>query len=85
MCSMGFAPKSNGEVVDLQFNKPEIIASNRVDLNYIEKMVELFWGFLAKEPKISKELEYFIKTFKEELNLVIAHAKKVHLLLGLMG
>lgn len=60
MCSMGFAPKSNGEVAPLQFSWPERVKAINVAVNAVKHCAETFWENLVKEAKISDEFRQFI-------------------------
>lgn len=60
MCSMGFAPKSNGEVADLKFTWPTTIKVRKVAINAVKDCAITFWQTLAKAPKISPELKAYI-------------------------
>jgi hypothetical protein len=62
MCSMGFAPKSGGDVLPFQFKQPEIKTENHVDLNLIRKMALDFWQLVVKNDKVSSEFKDFIIT-----------------------
>ena len=60
MCSMGFAPKSNGEVAPLKFNWPENIRVKKVALNGVKHCATCFWNNLANEPLLSDAFRQFI-------------------------
>lgn len=59
MCSMGFAPKSNGEVTPFSFSKPNIAENLLIDL---QPLVNAFWQLIFDEPKTSSEFKTFIKS-----------------------
>ncbi len=61
MCSMGFAPKSNGEVTPFSFSTPDIDAPSSLD---ITPYVNQFWQAIIDEPKTSDEFKTFIKSSK---------------------
>ena len=61
MCSMGFAPKSNGEVTPLKFVKPVIAKLNYCSLKELEEIAALFWKTLIKDRYISAEFVDFIE------------------------
>ncbi|SFR62541.1 HipA domain-containing protein [Thiomicrospira sp. ALE5] len=60
MCSMGFAPKSNGEVAPLQFSWPESVKVKKFGLNGVKHYATRFWKNLAQEPFLSAEFRQFI-------------------------
>jgi hypothetical protein len=62
MCSMGFAPKSNGEVLPYSFETPEIpnIELRDEDIKSIKEMVKSFWQLVAKDERISLEFKTFV-------------------------
>lgn len=64
MCSMGFAPKSGGEVPPYTFTPSE--PSNKkigsVVIKEVVAMARDFWDMVASDPKISPELEAFLST-----------------------
>lgn len=60
MCSMGFAPRSNGEVAPLKFTWPSLIKVRKVGVTGVKHCAEGFWLQLVKEPKISDEFRDFI-------------------------
>jgi hypothetical protein len=62
MCSMGFAPRSNGEVLPYSFETPEIpsIGLTDEDIKSIKIMVEDFWQLVARDEKISSEFKIFL-------------------------
>jgi hypothetical protein len=60
MCSMGFAPKSNGEVAPLGFNWPESVKVKKVSLNGVKHCATRFWNNLVQEPLLSDAFRQFI-------------------------
>ncbi len=59
MCSMGFAPKGNGEVMPFKFTQPDLDDS----LSEVKKarlMANAFWQSLYEDPRISAEFRAFI-------------------------
>ncbi|XCN73810.1 MAG: type II toxin-antitoxin system HipA family toxin YjjJ [Candidatus Electrothrix aestuarii] len=63
MCSMGFAPKSGGEVAPYHFVPKKITGTKFVDqaaLQRIEEMAYAFWERIAAEERISDELRVFL-------------------------
>lgn len=60
MCSMGFAPKSNGELAPLGFNWPESVNVKKVALNGVKRCATRFWNYLAQEPLLSEAFRQFI-------------------------
>ena len=61
MCSMGFAPKSNGEVTPFRLKEASFKTSEYINIEAITKLANTFWQRLAKDSKISKEFSLFIK------------------------
>lgn len=60
MCSMGFAPKSNGEVTPFSFKLPETFKIKEVDLALVKQQAKSFWNSIAKDERISDEFREFI-------------------------
>ena len=62
MCSMGFAPKSGGEVPPYSFTPPEIRRVNMPDesFNSIKLMAYDFWERVANDERISDEFRAFL-------------------------
>lgn len=62
MCSMGFAPKSGGEVLPYNFISvmPEKTNLEVNVVNRVIKMVHNFWDSLAEDERISKEFRDFL-------------------------
>jgi hypothetical protein len=62
MCSMGFAPKSGGEVHPYVFVPPEIKGINISDevIPGIKEMAHDFWERVASDERISTELKDFL-------------------------
>ncbi len=64
MCSMGFAPKSGGEILPYKFTPPDIdilkinLASDTLDS--IREMAIDYWGRVANDPRISNEFRQFL-------------------------
>lgn len=61
MCSMGFAPKSNGEVTPFQFKDIEIDDSMEAVAGFANKLANKFWKEVANENRISKDFSKFIR------------------------
>jgi len=61
MCSMGFAPRSNGEILPLKFYIPGLVSDIGVSLEMIEEMAIRFWQFVSEDRYLSKEFADFIK------------------------
>ena len=62
MCSMGFAPRSGGEVQPYNFSPPEITPiylSNDV-VPSIKRVAHDFWERVANDDRISPELKSFL-------------------------
>ncbi len=62
MCSMGFAPRSGGEVAPYNFVPPEYSGS-KLELDSIrgiQDMARSFWENLANDERISDELKAFL-------------------------
>ena len=60
MCSMGFAPRSNGEVAPLKFSWPVEVRAKQVGVEGVRHCAEKFWSALVKESLISDEFREFI-------------------------
>ena len=60
MCSMGFAPKSNGEVLPYQFARPKELKARKVDINLVFEAAKTFWFQLREDSRISGEFRVFI-------------------------
>jgi len=65
MCSMGFAPRNNGEVMPFAFSTPENSRSllGGVDVEGVQKMANAYWHKLLAAPEISDEFRAFIAEF----------------------
>ena len=63
MCSMGFAPKSGGEVLPYGFVPPEYkgIHLNANSIRGIQEVAHNFWERLARDTRISKEFKAFLE------------------------
>ncbi|RJP95340.1 MAG: type II toxin-antitoxin system HipA family toxinoxin YjjJ [Desulfobacteraceae bacterium] len=63
MCSMGFAPKSGGEVPPYDFVPPEPKRLNISEdtVNFIKIMARDFWERVASDERISDEFKDFLK------------------------
>lgn len=63
MCSMGFAPKSGGDMLPYNFAPPEYtegcLKPRSVEL--VRGMARDFWGRVAKDTRISDELKAYLK------------------------
>jgi len=59
MCSMGFAPKSNGEVTPFQFKDIEADKN----LNFVTDLANKFWRRVASDKRISKDFSKFIHKY----------------------
>jgi hypothetical protein len=65
MCSMGFAPKSGGEVLPYRFSPPEYPEYKGINLDtesivLIQTMVRNFWERVASDTRISDEFKAFL-------------------------
>src|ERR1017187_8725569 len=62
MCSMGFAPKSGGEVMPYNFVPPEYkgINTDADSIKLIQDMAYNFWERVASDARISKEFKAFL-------------------------
>jgi hypothetical protein len=63
MCSMGFAPKSNGEVMPFNFTPPSL---DTLNLNEAQHSISLkgahdFWNRIANDERISNDFKAFLK------------------------
>jgi len=63
MCSMGFAPKSGGEVLPYSFVPPEYkgINTDAISIGSIQDMARNFWERVASDARISDEFREFIE------------------------
>ncbi len=63
MCSMGFAPKSGGEVASYDFIAPEISGANFSEemVSSIMEMAHDFWERVASDERISDEFREFLE------------------------
>ncbi len=62
MCSMGFAPKSNGEIVPFDYKELDIKVSSDISIINLKAMViGSFWTNVYNEPMISDAFKAFIK------------------------
>jgi len=63
MCSMGFAPKSGGEVVPYSFTptEPKTINLDEDDLKLVKAMAHDFWSRVARDERISPEFKDFLE------------------------
>lgn len=63
MCSMGFAPKSSGEIQPFAFVPPELkdksISKDRIKI--IEKIAFNFWESVASDQRISAEFKNYLQ------------------------
>jgi len=62
MCSMGFAPKSGGEVMPYSFVPPEYKGTNlpEASIRIVQGMARFFWERVASDERISDEFKEFI-------------------------
>ena len=65
MCSMGFAPKNNGEVMPFTFAVPDIPKAllDSDNLEWVQKMAGRYWRTLLVAPEISDEFRAFLTEF----------------------
>ncbi len=63
MCSMGFAPKKNGEVQPFSYVKPDLpdVGLSQNHLISVEKMANKFWHLILKDKRISDEFKEFLE------------------------
>lgn len=63
MCSMGFAPKSGGEIPPYSFSppEPERLNIDKDMIEFITIMARDFWGRVANDERISDEFKAFLK------------------------
>jgi hypothetical protein len=63
MCSMGFAPKSGGEVLPYSFipSVPERVELNKKSVGFAIDMAQDFWKRVAADKRISPEFSEFLK------------------------
>jgi serine/threonine protein kinase HipA of HipAB toxin-antitoxin module len=63
MCSMGFAPKSGGEVQPFAFVPPEPKSTNisKDRIKPIKKLAHDFWKSVASDERISGEFKNYLQ------------------------
>jgi hypothetical protein len=63
MCSMGFAPKSSGEVQPLTFEAPDIQETNINDdqIETVKQAAHEFWENVANDDRISTQFKNFLQ------------------------
>ncbi len=61
MCSMAFAPKSNGEILPFIHKEPNIKISEGFTLQAVTSAVKLFWSQVANEAMLSKDFKKYIQ------------------------
>jgi len=64
MCSMGFSPKSTGEIPPLAFSPPDIdgpLSFIEETIAIIEDMSRMFWGKLGESELLSNEFNLFLE------------------------
>ncbi len=62
MCSMAFAPKSNGEILPFTSKEPKMDASDGIPIDQLNIMAQSFWLQVSKEQMISSEFRVYIKS-----------------------
>ncbi len=62
MCSMGFAPKSGGEIPPYEFNPPnhQPLALEEKHVLEMKKMAHDFWERVVNDGRISDEFRKFL-------------------------
>lgn len=62
MCSMGFSPKKNGEVMPFAYIKPDLpeIGLAKWQVKGVEKMADEYWHSILDDPRISDEFRAFL-------------------------
>ena len=62
MCSMGFAPRSGGEVAPYSFvpKNPERVVVNDETYDLVKQLAAFFWDSVAKDDRISGEFRDFL-------------------------
>ncbi|PHS73196.1 MAG: phosphatidylinositol kinase [Cycloclasticus sp.] len=62
MCSMGFAPKKNGEVQPFSYVKPDLpeVGFTQRQLKSVETLVDQYWHLILKDERISDEFRSFL-------------------------
>jgi len=65
MCSMGFAPKNNGEVLPFVFTSADLTAANLQEskLNGIKKAANKYWHLMVEDVRVSIELRGELQRF----------------------
>lgn len=61
MCSMAFAPKSNGEILPFVAKEPKINATEGMPLDELRMLAQTFWLQVSNEKMISSGFKYFIE------------------------
>ncbi len=62
MCSMGFAPRSGGELPPFSFvpNEPERVNIDETSYDFVKTMAYDFWERVANDKRISEEFKKFL-------------------------
>jgi len=63
MCSMGFAPRKNGEVMPFSFTKPDLADESLPNdlIRKVKKLADKYWCNLSNDPRISDNFREFLK------------------------
>lgn len=63
MCSMGFAPKSGGEVSPYEFvaHEPKTVNIDKKMIEFVKNMAHDFWDSVSKDNRISDEFKYYFE------------------------
>ena len=63
MCSMGFAPKSGGEITPYNYRPqlPRVIYLKEDSVNYAKEIAVDFWKRISNEERISEEFKNFLR------------------------
>lgn len=59
MCSMGFAPKSNGEVTPFKYKEIEVSS----EMSFVKSLANKFWRRVANNHRTSTEFKSFIQNY----------------------
>ncbi|CAA6817133.1 MAG: Phosphatidylinositol kinase [uncultured Thiotrichaceae bacterium] len=60
MCSMGFAPHSNGEISPYSYTPPDLSSAREAETTIALKMARDFWHRVASDNRISEELRTYL-------------------------
>jgi len=64
MCSMGFAPRKNGEVMPFSFAKPDLADESLPNdlFKKVKKLADKYWCNLSNDPRTSDDFRGFLES-----------------------